>query len=512
MPVQYNSKKIIPTPLVSVEKNYERTGDNHKIGSKFTIIVKGSVTCNGSPNSQGEFYTGSGYPPSTFQDDAEILTSVTQRQKFLQAKTQAIRQLFAQDGLSFEVQPWDGSAPMKCYPRVQNISFSEGIWYDKIDYTITLEADEMYGLNTNFMSDAEDAAANQDFFKDAAGNKLYLSEVSESWQLEMVDNEPENIDNPYTFRLTHNIGATGKRTYNDSGLVSEGWQQAKRWVTPRLGIDNAIFNDGTNALALSGMTGFNHMRQENTDELSGSYSVQENWIVTKENTREDFTISTQTSVETGLTTVNIEGEVIGLDTRNSSFTITQTKWDAASTKFATLIAGSPANIIFTRAQNYSGVVLNSTALGSSIGKNPLTGRITYSYQYDTRPSTCITGALSETITITDRNPTDVFAIIPVIGRALGPVLQDMGTVTERKRTVSIEVNVVPISTCPTSAAGVAAIMSSSPATSVDVVISSFEADLEANYSQVFKEEDAPSWTPRNGRYSRTVTWTFQNCS
>src|SRR5688500_6895023 len=101
MPVQYNSSKIIPAPFISIDKNYDRTADGHKVGSKFIINVKGSiVTCGGSPNSCGESYTGSGYPESTFQTACDTLSGLDERQKFLQNKMQALRYLFAKDGLS----------------------------------------------------------------------------------------------------------------------------------------------------------------------------------------------------------------------------------------------------------------------------------------------------------------------------------------------------------------------------------------------------------------------------
>lgn len=507
MPVQYNNSKIIPAPFVSVEKNYDRTGDGHKIGSRFTLTVRGTIiTCGGSPNSCGRFYTGSGYPDSSFQNNCDTLSGLDERQKFLQNKMQAIRHLFAKDGLSFEVQPWDGSAPMKCYPRIQSLNFDEGNWVDRIDYTIVLEADEIFGINTEYTNDAEDFNRNEDFFKDAEGNKLYLSEVSESWQLEQVDGEAEDENNLYTFRLTHSLSATGKRAYDDDGLVSEGWEQAKRWVTPRLGIDNNFVN-GTAALNLSSMLAFNHSRQENTNELDGSYEVNETWVLAKGNAREDFTITTTASTETGLTTVSVEGEVIGLDSRDNTFTITESKWTAALAKFNSINSGT----IFTRAQTYSGISLNATALSSTIGKNPLTGRIQYNYQYDTRPTNCIAGALTESIIISDNNPGDVFAAIPVIGRQGGPVLQDMNTFTERKRTVQIDVNVTPVSICPTSAAAVTSLMAASPAVAVDVVINAFEDELESNFSQVFRDTDNPSWNPKNGKYSRSVTWTYGSC-
>lgn len=517
MPVQYDSKKIIPAPLVSVEKTYDRAGDSHKVGSKFVLTLKGSLTCGGSPNSIGQFYTGAGYPPSTFQDDVEVMNDPNRRQKWLQNKAEALRNLFAIDGKSLEVQPWDGSAPMKCYPTVQNISFADGIWYNTLEYTIVLEANEIFGINSAYMKDAEDFNLNQDFFKDANGVKLYLSEVDENWQLELLDTEPESETYPYTFRLTHNISAVGKRTYDDNGLVSEGWQQAKRWVIPRLGIDYVFINGSGSPYGVdtvSGLLGYDHVRQENTNELGGSYSVSETWILTRTNTREDFTVTSQSSIENGLTSVNIEGEIIGLDSRSqSTYNLTQTRWQAANDKYNSLSAGSP-NTFYSRAQNYasSGVTLNLVALGGSVGRNPLTGRITYTFQYDNRPSTCVSGALTESIVISDKNPTDVFAIIPVIGKSNGPVLQDMATKTESKRTVSIDVGVTPVGICPTSAVNVTNLMNASPANSVDTIISAFDADLRSRYNQVFREEDAPTWSPKNGKYSRTVSWTFQTCS
>ena len=514
MPIYYDSKKIVPAPFVSVQKNYDRAGDGHKIGSRFNIVVKGTLlACKGSPNSAGQFYTGSGYPPDSFEPDP-LVNTPDKRLKSLEGKMQGLRTLFARDGKSFEIQPYDGSAPLKCYPRVQSVEFEDGerngFWYDFVKYTITLEADEMFGINTTDNSGQEDSTYNEDFFKDASGTKLYLQDVSESWQLEVIEDAPENVDNPYTFRLTHSISAKGKRTYDDSGLVSEGWEQAKRWVTTRLGLDTDYLI-GTDAIQLGvDVLAFNHIRQENTDKFDGSYSVTENWIISKSNTREDFTVSTETSVETNLTTVNVEGEVIGLDTRNTSYAITESKWTAALAKFTALTAGV-TNTIFTRAQTYSGASLNSTALRASVGKNPNTGRINYSYSYDTRPTNCVSGALSEKIDITDQNPGDVFASIPIIGRAAGPLLQDMATVTERKRTVNIDL-VMPVSTgCFTSIAGVTALMAAAPTTQVDNIISAFRGDLALTYNQIFKESDQPHWEPRAGRYSRSVTWTFQNC-
>jgi hypothetical protein len=506
MPVQYDSKKIIPAPLVRVEKNYNRTQSGQKVGSTFTLTITGTlVTCNGSPNSAGEFWTLAGYPDALFQSNVEEGNSVNQMQ-FLIRKMQALRDLFSQDGKSFEVQPLDGTAPMRCYPRVQNISFNEGVWVNRVDYTITLEADELFGIDTDFMKDEEDFEHDQDFFKGADNEKLYLSDVSESWTIE-TNEEPENENNPYTFRLSHSLSATGKKAYNGDGLVSEAWEQAKRWVVPRLGVDGAFVN-GTPGMNLSGMTAFNHVKQENIDKTNGTYGVTETWILSKGNFREDFNISISSSSESPFANVKLEGEIIGLETRNAADVITTSRWSAAQTRYLAL---HPTGF-YNRAQLYSGITLNTVLLSSSVAENPVTGRINYTFEYDNRPSNCIAGAISEKVVVQDTNPADVFAIIQVIGRGTGPVLQSMGTVTERRRTVSVEALFAPVSTCFTTVNGVASLMGSSPYTAVDAVFAAFRAQLAQGYNQVFTERDEPSWEPKTGRYSRSVTWVYQNCS
>lgn len=510
MPVLYNSKKIIPAPFISINKDYNRTGDTHKVGSNFTITVQGTLHyCKGSPNSAGQFYDGSGYPPSTFQSDIEEVADTDKRMKSLQGKMLAIRNLFAQDGKAFEAQPLDGSAPIKCYPIVENISFEDGdkagFWHDYVKYTITLSAKEIFGLDTAYNDGAEDYAINEDFFKDDDGAKLYLNDVSESWNLEMQE-ESQNETNQHLFRLTHNLSATGIRHYDDGGLVSEGWQQAKRWVDGRMGLDTSFFKE-TSALNLgTDFLAYNHVRSENTDELAGTYSVTESWIISKSNYKEDFTINVRTSQDSGLTSVNIDGTIQGYETVGGDFdNPSESAWTAALAKYDDI----KTTTIFSRAQSYSGLTLNSKPLSSTVGRSVTGGRINYSYEYNNRPTDCIANSIFERITIADVDPGDVFASIPVVGRSAGPVLQDMSTVTERQRTVSVEVIMPVNNVCPNSAANVATILSNAPTSEVSTIITAFQTNLESNYTQVFKKSDTPNWDFQQGRYSRSVTWTFQ---
>src|SRR5690606_2773971 len=115
-----------------------------------------------------------------------------------------------------------------------------------------------------------------------------------------------------------------------------------------------------------------------------------------------------TNIQDGLTTVSVNGLVRGLESRNAAYLITESKYDAAQSKFSN-IAGQ----ILTRAQIYAGINLNITPKSTVVGRNPPAGTISYAYEYDNRPSTCIANALFEDITITDNNHTDIFAAIPV---------------------------------------------------------------------------------------------------
>ena len=88
-----------------------------------------------------------------------------------------------------------------------------------------------------------------------------------------------------------------------------------------------------------------------------------------------------------------------------------------------------------------GGTLKASPLSSSIGRNEIVGVITYNFEYNDRILPTTENALSETISITDENEdgnAPVIAEIAVIGRALGPVIQNMGTTTSKKRSLSVE--------------------------------------------------------------------------
>jgi hypothetical protein len=239
---------------------------------------------------------------------------------------------------------------------------------------------------------------------------------------------------------------------------------------------------------------YNHVRSENIDEAGGSYSVTETWFLASGTATEDFSISCNSSSDTSLLSVTIDGTITGLELRNSNIGLISSKYSGALLKF-----NSISGVIYSRAQNYAGRNLNVIPLQSTIGKSPNAGSITYSYQYNDRPSNLLPDSLSEIFTVQDSFDNDIIAIIPVPGRIRGPVLQDIGTKTERTRSVNVEI-VLPIPT-----GNLAQRYAATPYSGISNLVN----DLKPVGYQVFQVENSPSWDFTTGRFSLNRAWTYE---
>jgi hypothetical protein len=151
------------------------------------------------------------------------------------------------------------------------------------------------------------------------------------------------------------------------------------------------------------------------------------------------------------------------------------------------------------AQTYcsSTVALRTT----SVSRNKKTGEITYSYAYQCC-DTCIDGVLKESVTITKEFPSDVVAIVPILGRTCGPIVQSKGTKTVEKCTVTIDLTYAKECGCsmakPSGLEG-----------DVQGIISA--AGCCSDSYGTYTERDTESWNPRSGRYTRTVTFICECC-
>lgn len=459
----YNSKRLIPAPQVTLSKQYQSTEDGTKIGSQWNIVINGTcVAFMGSPNSSGTFWTSSGFPPDEVIENDSRLASVIRKQE-------AIRTLFAEDGHVLEFQSEDGSQPMKCNPKVQSIVFSEGQWYDRFTYAITLTADIIY---------VNGIAVSEDSFTD------YIESASENWQIDTVD-EPQSDSKFRTYKLTHNVSAKGKRFYDDSGaLVKEAWEQAKSWVTAKMGYDASVV---TGSLVSGVSTGnYNHLINESLDEYTGSYSITESWLLADSNAIETYEISSTTSSDSVLTKVSIDGTITGLST-----TDTGEKYTNALAKYATVESN-----LYTRVSSaVTGLprVINTTPLSTTISKNPTTGVVKYNLSYDNRPSNLLTGAIVESINISDSMSNDFIVPIFILGRIQGPILQNLNTSKEQTRAVSIDA-VFPLENGD---------MSSTMETIAD------NYKPVSTTSQVYVQDKNKTRDIKTGRQSYNITWIWE---
>lgn len=486
--LMYNGNRLIPAPLVNLTKTYNRTQDNRPIGTSFRIVLTGTtVAYMGSPDSAGAFWTLPGYPSD------ETITNPSRLRAIIR-KIEAIRELFSIDGYQLEIQSGDGSQPMKCNPRVIDINFAEGLWYDRVNYTITLEADIVYINGT---------ALGEDAFTDL------ISDANEQWNFE-TDETPEGIGLPRTYRLSHTVSAVGKTFYDETGtLTLEAWKQARSYVLQRLGYSavNAS-NSGINNLP-SYYGGYNFMRTSQQDELAGSFSATENWLLASGKALEQFNCDIKSDASNGTTNVVIQGTITGLEERTADMALSVSKYANADIHWSGI-----HNSLLSRAQYYAGINLNPFPLSRLVGKNDINGTITYSYEYDSRPTNMFSGVSYESISINEIRPSDLFASIPVIGRANGPVLQGLGSVQERAVTLNIELITTPNSYGAGTVSELRSAFYGNPRIAQPVIFDNIiqAARPSLNYltTYEFVRSQNETWDSKTGRWNYSIEWIFGN--
>lgn len=483
MGISYNNSKLVPASFLDLKKNYLFSNDGTPIGSTYTMRLDGTILpYKGSPTSSGTFWVASGAPPD------ESLSNTDDWMEALIRKQEAIRGLFANEGKVFRVDGFDGYSYLSCNPRIKALSFPQGqqiSWAHKMNYSVDLEADVIYLFDTNYSGYllTEDSGIVSGFKLDSA---------EENWNIEPTD------ENQPIFRLSHQINAKGKRFYNAAGtLVQPAWQNARDWVLSRLGLNyDRLYASGV--LNLTGYSGYNYVRSTQQNDMGGTYAVTETWLcfapaISGWHATEEFDINVRVD-ESNLTSVTLNGKIQGAEVRNNT-----TRGPVQSNKFENAsgyYVNQAAPYFLSRAQNIAGMTLNSTILQQTVGFNQLTGVITYNIEYNNRASTSISGAKSEKISVSYKYAVDIWAEVPIIGRAAGPIQQELGTKTSNVKTVTIE------AIMPASRQGFA---STQPDT--NTIISGYKPSGPTWVIQTANDEN---FTPNDGRYQRTMSWRYNS--
>ena len=464
-----------------------------------------------------------------------------------------------------------------CYPRVLSISFEEGNYIDKCGYTINLQADTLLNKDHEVDDEGNPvfkegySALKEEAIAALSGH--FIASFSDNWAIEVDESLGETAGNlviPRSYRITHSSSATGKTHYypqsSDPTKVVKvpAWQSAKHYVHKQLlNVDGVPYDrqsqsgidlypnvgkflpqwsdphvqpgpDNAEATHLGSGTldlvntyrGYNHVRTEQIDKSAGSYSVTDTWLLASGSAYETFSMSIQQSNDNPFIDVSIDGSIKGLSAlapNTGKFGGglgvdygSGTAYANAVSKFHEVSNSGKYGItsnIFKRANRSVAVELNSQPQSVSLGTNEYTGEITYSLSFNNRPTNVISGVLSESISVNDNYPGDIFATLPVIGRKTGPVLQYIGGRTEYSRSLNIELVLdytdIPYGSDRTSLLLKKPSIVEPTKTQLRDLIKELSPQNEPGIRKYFISAPQESWTPKEGRYSFNISWTYE---
>jgi len=513
MPPSATGGVIGPMPKYSVDRENLSTGDGTYMGTKFTINVTGTALIQSSDNAQD--ITEKGQRQSRVMGEA--ITSM-----------QVLRESFPNQGTGkLEISPYGGMPNTMVFDDAKLISVNlpeqseESAGVQTLEYNFSFEAYEEASHNTNTGSTGKPVAP-----------AYRLSSVDESWELSEADGLFYDFDIPTdendtlrkTYTLTHTVSATGLKKYSSPGAIAadgEAFRQAVLWVKTRLvkdptiEIEEDLMGDETFfaskflpiEMNKPGATedlgfnlksgtppykGYNHTRSVSSDQNVGSYTVTDTWVISQENF--ESTHSLEFSFEGGASaegsTVTANATFQGLSALTSDNTKID-KYAGALKAFAIVKPLIPA-LAEKAYKDSQGQFALRTDINSSesVGHNKVSGTVTYSVSFNDYELPKIANAVSENVTISYNNDSGeqkLIAILQVIGRAGGPIVQDIQTTQIRSRTIAVDVVMKRGSGKPD---GEAAILPYRP-TTTSYLTSSTE-----------------SWNPNTRAYNKSETWEF----
>lgn len=499
---------IRPTPFVSISQNTNRNKMG-RLTNNYAITLNGSLVTS----RDGTFTQDISAPGRTITIVDELPTVITDQQRL---KSNFI------DGCYIEILDIEANnVIMSFYADVESINFEEGTYIGVAKYTINLTTDYIaYGAQTNNSNQSS-------YYHNIIPQKYNyeaIDDFNDTWSIETDEGNATSYAGILrSYRVTRNVSATGRKVYPHK---KEAWQSAKDFVLHNVlnsgnfytSLDSFLKNTTIIPSGL-GFTGYNHIRSENIDKGAGSYSVNDTWILGSGTTLENFNISINSSNDSPYISVSIDGNIKGLSPIHASGYNqhpSNIPYNYALDKYNQISNYGQFGInsdIYKRANNSSPKTLHVQPASYSVGKNIITGEITYNAQFNNRPYNIIAGAISENITVNDTYPGDIFAVIPVLGRTTGPILQYIGGRTEYKRDVGIEFTIdepnIPRGETRSSLLLQKPSLNESIKTDLLQLINELSPKNEPGIRKYFLSPPTENWNPKEGRYSLNLSWTYE---
>jgi hypothetical protein len=213
-----------------------------------------------------------------------------------------------------------------------------------------------------------------------------------------------------------------------------------------------------------------------------------------QNVKHEFTVTRKSSREDGTDHVTIEGTITGLRSANPGTPFGTGAKDERYNNAVAYYGGISGNLLGLASQYVSLQCINPTPMTTSVAYNELSGTVSYSADFTSTVMPLTPGALTEIVTLQDESAVPVIAEVPVFGRTQGPVIQDMNTVTAKKRTMTVEIVMMP------------------PKFGCSLTVPRPTFDITPYVpagNPVKVTGDVSNWVDRLGRYTRTVSWTYE---
>ena len=479
----YGEYTLEPKPLFNINKEYIKTPAGTGLGTRYNLSLEGSLI------------------PSVSHGFDQSITGVFNA-------VESLRGAFDTDYKPFFLG-CIGEAPIVSgHPKITafDVNYEGDNYTQRATYSISLNLPTLVGTGFETVGPETDDLSSHGIISYSDDFSLEFADERVGGSVTVGD---DTIDIPSVYSLTHNVTAQGEPF---SGL--DPTHLAQQFVGTKLGFTNEM--SGVSSILNSSGVVCNNFRTVSVNKTDGTCNASETFVINPSGRyREDFEISTNTSLEDAYTTIDINGTIQGY--ANISYPDPNVPVEGSTPKFQNAMTAwdSISGITYSRANSFYKInpkhlaflasnSLNPTTLSTAFGYNITEGTITYAYSYNDRPINCVADALTETININETEPNDIFASLTVLGRKSGPLLQDIGTSGARTRDISIDA-FLPIRTgCDV------AVDFASP-TEYANLVNEYEANLVSSYGSVYINSHTTSWQPKIGRFTFNKSWTVGDC-
>lgn len=485
------------------------------------------------------------------------------------AYQRSIEKIFNGADLVIKLSDTGGNIKSSYACQLESISFQEGTWNQYMPYTVNLKSYNSNFLDSDGTYSRRYNGPGTSGVLTDFNDTFSVEPVIGEYGLHRANpgtNDQEPIGQVY-YKVTRSVTASAKtwtnrerviahdgnqhNKFKKSNGIAPGWMVAHDFVEEyNARPDNPhhttefILHSGhwvANSTSTNKMVPYNFTRSTEIDKAAGRYSFTDNFVLAPKHMKsmETWDVSYSSSNDENSPTVSLNGTIKGLtqlnmDDAGRGYTnydgigedVNNTDIQNSGQLDNALITYSQItnngtygfSRVFSRAQAATSQHLNTSPRSISMSTNEVAGEVSYTLEYDARPYNFFEGVVSENITVDDTYPGDMYTTIPILGRPTGPILQYLYGRTEYKRTLSAELLLDSSSSSNAgnfSSANRNTVLGTKPSLrtgfreKLQALINLYSPANEPGIRNWFQDPPQESWSPKESRYSITITWTYE---